>query len=307
LLGGVSLGLFVVTYKYFNPLSSVDVQNKQICENCLKYVQELIAKYANMDVATQSEILEQIEKQKNKIILKRAKEACGIEDSDIKSEKIVILDEFAFLQDVKLSGYKSLDKSYMERYKFIETEERKYYISPCLYIKYIFILNEKIETFSIFYDAIRDKTYGRDIQSFYYEDISKVSESDEEVNNFEVTKFEVAINSGDKILINLKNEQTIEQMKANSNTTYDKELEDANNNLKTATSENEKKYAEEVIAKLKKQKKEEGEIDVQVISTAILFSKNLKIKIKELKKSILEPTLQNNDGKSETQSGNPNG
>lgn len=303
ILLGISAVLVYYTWKFFPSQSSVDVQNKNICEDCLQQVQKLIEQYNNIDIATEKEIIEQISKQVDEITYKLAKEACGIEESDIKhhstldnnteDKKSVVLSEFAFLQDEKLSGYKSLDKSYIDCYKIISSPDKQYYISPCLYIKYIFILEEKVETYSTFYDAIKNTKYGRDIQSFYYEDISKVSESDDEVRNYEVTRFEVAINSGDKILMNLKNDQTKEEFKKNENKNYEKKLKNAENDLKIAKDKQDKMeidFAQDVLDKIKNNNPVKGKAqkDDNQTSEARRFANALKKKIKDLKKSVSE-------------------
>lgn len=221
----------------------------------------------------------------------KAKDSCAVEDTHIvgNNGKAIILQEFAFLQSPKLSGYSKLDQDYIDAYWSTETGDL---VASCYYIQYIFMLEDKIETYSTFYDLIKDKQFGKDVQSFYYTDISKISEVEEDIGKFGITKFEIAINSGDKIQINLKNQNTIDEMaKKPKSSDKDKdgikagiqdEIKELEVELQEARAEDDIEMITNEIKELQAQMKAISFND-SMISTVESFSKSLKASVNNRK------------------------
>ena len=224
-------------------------------------------------------------------IYEKAKESCGVEDSDIVGNdgKAIVLQEFAFLQSKKLSGYSKLNEDYIDTYWSTATGDL---MSSCYYVQYIFMLEDKIETYSTFYDIIQDKQVGKDVQSFYYSDISKISEVEEDIGLFGITKFEIAINSGDKIQINLKNQTTVDEMsKKQKDSDKDgqglkagiqDEITELETELESTHDEKDKEIISSEITELKEQIKAFSFNDT-MISTVESFSKSLKASVNSRK------------------------
>jgi len=143
-------------------------------------------------------------------ILKSALRNCDIEIDDLTSSPI-LLKEIAMLQSRFVSGYRQVDKkSYFHAWWISHVLG---IVSAIYYVKVIFLLKDKVEIYSSFYDIVTEKEIGKDIQSFYYKDIAKVSESDDYINitddiDIPVTQFKISLNSSDKISFNFANDET---------------------------------------------------------------------------------------------------
>lgn len=239
--------------------------------------------------ANYDNIVEVLNEQVYTKIYEKAKKSCGVEESEIigNNGKAIILQEFAFLQSKKLSGHSKLDQDYITTYWSVESGDL---VSSCYYLQYIFMLEDKIETYSTFYDVVQDKQFGKDVQSFYYTDISKISEIEEDIGMFEITKFEIAINSGDKIQINLKNQNTIDEMsKLQKNKDVDsletgikEEISDLESELADTEDTEDKEMIQNEIKELKEQMKTISFND-NMINLVESFSKSLKVSVNSRK------------------------
>jgi len=142
-------------------------------------------------------------------IYRKAMTACDIDENELKSPPL-FLKELAILQNPYISGYKQIAKTPYFKSLWLGKSGA---LAACYYLQYIFMLEDKIEVFTTFYDVIKNSSIGKKIDSFYYKDISKIAFRESELVLGQeiiipVTTLEIVLESGEHLIFNIANEST---------------------------------------------------------------------------------------------------
>jgi len=195
---------------------------KSVKKKIVNYRNELksqIPTLTNKLVYSDSEATDLISDKISGKVRKIAMSECGLEEDDLTGEDLPeYLSEWAILQAPDDEVMAMLDKD--NRNAFRITRDNSF-IFAIQHIQFIFPGRNKLDTFSCYYDVIRDKIYGKSAHAFFYRDVTNVSKRDTHRQHFKdifgkalgASEITLSVASGDNITVTIRNEETVEQIR----------------------------------------------------------------------------------------------
>jgi len=205
---GLQIALLADIQEY---ASATKKQIVDIRSNLLRQVATLKNGRVYSDIEVQGLLAKKIATKVRKVAL----EECGLDEEDLTGEGLPeYLNEWALLQP-KSSILNMVDADNLDAFWVARDREPLFAVQ---HIQFIFPGKNKLDTFSCFYDVIKDKLYGKSAHAFFYRDVTNVMKrdvprevafSEDEMHATEVT---LSVASGENITVTIRNEETNEQI-----------------------------------------------------------------------------------------------